>query len=119
METRPFRVCLICSFCSSDRGFASDFLQTLPHDGRPCLWITVPTAEPVVDFHHQVVMRAEHTSTTVNCLVAVACFCFSYFRVSPTIDIEPKNLLLNLIAGFLYFICKATIMNFYQPDGMF
>lgn len=61
METRPFQVYLICSFCSSDRGFASDFFQTPPHDGRPCLRLTVPTAKSVVDFHHQVIMRAEHT----------------------------------------------------------
>ena len=54
--------CLICSFCSSDRGFASDFFQTPPHDGRPCLRLTVPTAKPVTDFHRQVVTRAEHTS---------------------------------------------------------
>ena len=59
----------VCSFCSSDRGFAhreffipqSGFLQTPPHDGRPCLRLTVPTAKSVVDSHHQVIMRAEHT----------------------------------------------------------
>ena len=57
-----------CS-CSSDRGFPhrelfipqSGFLQTPPHDGRPCLRLTVPTAKSVVDSHHQVIMRAEHT----------------------------------------------------------
>ena len=57
-----------CS-CSSDRGFAnrelfipqSGFLQTPPHDGRPCLRLTFPTVKPVVDFHHQVIMRAKHT----------------------------------------------------------
>ena len=73
METRPFLVCLICSFCSSDRGFAhreffipqSGFLQTPPHDGRPCLRLTVPTAKSVVDSHHQAIMRAEHTQTGV------------------------------------------------------
>ena len=53
---------LVYSFCSSDRGFASDFLQTPPHDGRPCLWLTVPTAKPVADFHRQVITRAEHTT---------------------------------------------------------
>ena len=51
----------LCSFCSSDRGFASDFFQTPPHDGRPCLWLTVPTATPVADFLRQVITRAEHT----------------------------------------------------------
>ena len=67
--------CLICSFCSSDRGFArrdtfsvptSDFFQTPPHDGRPCLRLTVPTAKSVVDFHHQVITRAEHTQKKVS-----------------------------------------------------
>ena len=64
METRPFQVCLICNFCSSDRGFASDFFQTPHHDGRPCLWLTVPTAKPVADFHRQVITHAEHTKET-------------------------------------------------------
>ena len=53
---------LIYSFCSSDRGFASDFLQTPSHGGRPCLWLTVPTAKPVADFHRQVITHAEHTT---------------------------------------------------------
>ena len=66
METRPFQVRLIYSFCSSDRGFASDFLQTPPHDGRPCLWLTVPTAKPVADFHRQVITHAERTRKTDN-----------------------------------------------------
>ena len=69
LETRPFQVCLICSFCSSDRGFASDFFQTPPHDGRPCLWLTVPTAKPVADFHRQVITRAEHTTIKPAALV--------------------------------------------------
>ena len=37
------------------------FLQTPPHDGRPCPLLTVPTAMPVVDFHHLVVSHAERT----------------------------------------------------------
>ena len=61
METRPFQVCLVCSFCSSDRGFAVGFLQTPSHDGRPCPWLTVPTAKSVADFHRQVVTHAERT----------------------------------------------------------
>ena len=76
METRPFQVCLLCSFCSSDRGFAhrelfipqSGFLQTPPHDGRPCLRLTVPTAKPVVDFHHQVIIRAGHTKENASAI---------------------------------------------------
>ena len=57
---------LLCSFCSSDRGFASDFFQTPPHNGRPCLWLTVPTAKPVADFHRQVITHAEHTTKSYN-----------------------------------------------------
>ena len=83
METRPFQVCLVCSFCSSDRGFAhreffipqSGFLQTPPHDGRPCLRLTVPTAKSVVDSHHQVIMRAEHTRKK-------RCCCNAFFGAS-------------------------------------
>ena len=44
----------------------SDFFQTPPHDGRPCLRLTVPTAKSVVDFHHQVITRAEHTKRKVQ-----------------------------------------------------
>ncbi|MFL2112149.1 hypothetical protein, partial [Marinilactibacillus psychrotolerans] len=40
---------------------ASDFLQIPPHDGHPCHSLTVPTAKPVVDFHHQVVAHAGRT----------------------------------------------------------
>ncbi len=61
---------LICGFCSSARNFAlrwtfqppqSGFLQIPPHDGHPCLWLTVPATESVVDFHHQVVAHAGRT----------------------------------------------------------
>ena len=38
--------------------FAFGFLQIPPHDGHPCLQLTVPTAKPVVDFHHQVIAHA-------------------------------------------------------------
>ena len=71
------------------REFALGLLHTPPHDGRTCPQLTVPTAKPVVDFHHRVTAHSGQTSTTGNSLVAVACFRFSYFRVSPTIDIEP------------------------------
>ena len=62
-------ICLICDSCSSDRGFArglvclptSGFLQIPPHDGHPCLRLTVPTAMSVADFHRQVVTHAERT----------------------------------------------------------
>ena len=53
--------CLICDFCSSDRGFASGFLQIPPRGGHPCPWLTVPTAKPVADFHRQVIAHAGRT----------------------------------------------------------
>ena len=46
---------------------ASDFLQIPPHDGHPCLRLTVPTAKSVADFHRQVIAHAERTKEPVNC----------------------------------------------------
>ena len=69
-QGRPPVYGLICGFCSSARNFAlrwtfqppqSGFLQIPPHDGHPCLWLTVPATESVVDFHHQVVAHARRT----------------------------------------------------------
>ena len=54
MQTRPPRNCLLCSFRSSVRDFAADFLQIPPHGGHPYLWLTVPTAKSVADFHRRV-----------------------------------------------------------------
>ena len=48
------RSCLVCDFCSSGQCFASGFLQIPPHDGHPCLRLTVPLVGPVADFHRQV-----------------------------------------------------------------
>ena len=39
------------------------FLQIPPHDGHPCLWLTVPTAKSVADFHRQVIAHAERTNS--------------------------------------------------------
>ncbi len=39
----------------------SDFLQIPPHDGHPCLRLTVPTAKSVVDFHHLVITHVGRT----------------------------------------------------------
>ncbi|MCF1602415.1 hypothetical protein, partial [Tetragenococcus halophilus] len=36
-------------------------LQIPLRSGHPCFWLTVPTAKPVVDFHHQVIAHAERT----------------------------------------------------------
>src|SRR5699024_7863070 len=68
-QTRPFQVSLVCNFCSSVRDFASSFLQIPPRDGHPCLWLTVPTVKPVVDFHHQVIAHAGHTQKTMKGIV--------------------------------------------------
>ena len=46
MQTHPTGICLICSSCSSDQSFAADFLQIPPHDGHPCLKLTVGTINP-------------------------------------------------------------------------
>ncbi|MBR5423434.1 MAG: hypothetical protein IK108_05415, partial [Clostridia bacterium] len=48
-------------FFSSESGF----LQIPPHDGHPCLWLTVPTAESVADFHRQVVAHAGRTTIRI------------------------------------------------------
>ena len=44
------------------RLFASGFLQILPRDRHPCLWLIVPLAGPIEDFHLQVTRIA----TTAN-----------------------------------------------------
>jgi hypothetical protein len=52
---------LVCSSCSSSRDFALSFFQIPPRDGHPCCWLIVPIAWPIVDFHHPVIVHAEHT----------------------------------------------------------
>ena len=44
----------------------SDFLQIPPHNGHPCLRLTVPTAKSVADFHRQVIAHAERTKNTAQ-----------------------------------------------------
>ena len=39
----------------------SGFLQIPPRDGHPCLRLTLPATERVVDFHHQVIAHAGRT----------------------------------------------------------
>ena len=51
--------CLLCSFCSSDRDFASDFFQTPPHDGRPCSLLTA--AFPMTEYQCYIVHMARNT----------------------------------------------------------
>ncbi|PKF25182.1 hypothetical protein CW309_17785 [Pseudomonas hunanensis] len=40
--------------CSSGQHFASGFLQIRSHPRHPCLWLTLPLAGCVEDFHLQV-----------------------------------------------------------------
>ena len=72
LQSRPPLYGLICGFCPLAREFAhwstfqppqSGFLQIPPRDGHPCLRLTVPATESVVDFHHQVVAHAGRTRT--------------------------------------------------------
>ena len=74
--------CLICSFYSSDRGFALGFLQTPPHDGRPCPQLTVPTAKSVADFHRQVVTRAERTNKNPIRFLAISNRILLLFKIA-------------------------------------
>ena len=62
LQTYPFPFSLLYSFCSSVREFASGFLQIPRRHGHPCLSLTVPTAKPVVDFHHQIIIHAGRTA---------------------------------------------------------
>ena len=82
-QSRPPMYGLICGFCSSARNFAhwrtfqppqSGFLQIPPRDGHPCLRLTVPATESVVDFHHQVVAHAGRTNKSVAVSLAAALF---------------------------------------------
>lgn len=43
-------------------GSASNFLQISTHGGQLCLWLTVPTAKSVADFHRQAAAHAERTN---------------------------------------------------------
>lgn len=77
LQTRLFQFSLLYSFCSSVRDFASTFLQIPPHGGHPCHQLTVPTAKPVVDFHHQVIAHAGRTSKPLgNTIQAVLSWYF-------------------------------------------
>ena len=60
VQGRPPQASLICGFCPLAREFAlrwtfqppqSGFLRIPSRDGHPCLWLTVPATESVVDFH--------------------------------------------------------------------
>jgi hypothetical protein len=61
MQTRPPQVSLLSGSCSSDRDFASGFLQIPRRRGHPCLRLVVPTTKPTADFHRQVIAHAGRT----------------------------------------------------------
>ncbi|MAB25145.1 MAG: hypothetical protein CMK78_12485, partial [Pseudomonadales bacterium] len=42
---------LVSASCSSGQRFASGFLQIRSHPRHPCLWLTLPLAGRVEDFH--------------------------------------------------------------------
>ncbi len=56
---------LVSASCSSGQRFASGFLQIRSHPRHPCLWLTLPLAGRVEDFHLQVSApcRAHHKKT--------------------------------------------------------
>ena len=78
-----------------------DFLQIPPHDGHPCLWLTVPTAKSVADFHRQVITHAERTKQTPTdlkiCRGYLFVFCDSILAVSDFSDKDYTH-----FGGFLF-----------------
>ncbi|RJG11123.1 hypothetical protein D3879_15820 [Pseudomonas cavernicola] len=45
---------LVSASCSSGQRFASGFLRIRSHPRHPCLWLTLPLAGCVEDFHLRV-----------------------------------------------------------------
>lgn len=66
MQDRPPLISLICSSSSSGRDFAAGFLQIPPHEGHPCLWLTLPTAKCVRVFHPIVIAHAGRTRKSLS-----------------------------------------------------
>ena len=62
MATLPTPSRLISASCSSGQHFASGFLQIRSRPRHPCLWLTLPLAGFVEDFHLQVT----HSATTAK-----------------------------------------------------
>lgn len=54
LANSPTHLSLICGFCSSGRDFAAGFLQIPPHDGHPCLWLTLLAAKRVANLLRRV-----------------------------------------------------------------
>lgn len=107
-EIRPFQNALYAVSVRKTEFFAhpelfiprSGFLQTPPRDGRgcPCLWLTVPTAKSVADFHCPVVTSAESASKITTNDIVTSCvvsslllFAQSYFTIKRKIIPMTKN----------------------------
>src|SRR5699024_11343870 len=75
-------VCPCRHFAASTSGF----LQIPPHDGHPCLRLTVPTAKSVVDFHHQVIAHAGRTITKGRRKDSAATFFLTIFYAMEQTD---------------------------------
>ena len=96
---RP-RFCPWTHFSASTSGF----FQILPHDRHPCLRLTVPTAKSVVDFHHQVVTHAEHT-TQANPQ--------TYFRLRICCKLN-KSSLFGLKYGIIIISMRRSVNPYFQ-----
>jgi len=57
----PSQKGLICDFCSSGQGFASSFLQTPSHEGRPCSWLALLAVKRASDLNRLVIAHAGRT----------------------------------------------------------
>lgn len=75
LANSPTHLSLICGFCSSGRDFAAGFLQIPPHDGHPCLWLTLLAAKRVADSHRRVIAHAGRTKKRQPTGFPMAAFC--------------------------------------------
>ncbi len=60
-QAHPVLYGLLCASCPSGREFASGFLQIPPRGGHPCRRLMVTVINPIVDFHHRVIIHAGRT----------------------------------------------------------
>src|SRR5699024_12487975 len=91
------------------RDFASSFLQIPPRDGHPCLRLTVPTAKPVVDFHHQVIAHAGHTYKREQLIFSMPSLLMNYFFVGRSLFFQfstPPSILTTFLKPFF---CKRFL----------
>ena len=62
------RSCLLSGFCPSTRAFARRFLQTPPHDGRPCAPLPFTSIRLGEDFHFQAVIQCSAHLASISSL---------------------------------------------------